>query len=738
MKKITLFFLTATVLFSVACKKQYKLEEPAEEPITDFTKLKVNPVFDWTAAQLFSLGLTIVDNSLNRVSTNALVIHLLDQDFNRIKTGITENGTLELNTKLPASVTKVYVFIPKTGNLVEVPTIISQQSMTITTEVAAPIGRAQGKNAGSPDCNTGCNRTESGTISNLIIKKNETVCLTGTLNGGITFEDKGTLKICGTANISSVNFNGSGEGNIIITESGKTTTANLNINNTKATLTNYGTLDLTNNFSLNGPATNYGKMTVAKDFAINAQGSFINAVGANMQIKGNFQANNTCTNNGTMTVSGELSVNSNTKLTNTHSLTVSSHFNLNSEFVNTGYTSIGGDMRCNGNGKLTLGSLSMISLTSSTSTLTINGNVSVTCSGEGAVIQVKGATTINNIGSVVGKLDIPTVGKLSTNGKKLSGNVYFGNSGIYIPASAFNPEGYGKPAIIDTDADGIEDRLDEYPKDATRAFTSYEPYIGYKVNAFEDLWPSRGDYDFNDVVVKSRTTYIYNAKNELVSSETEMILSAMGGSIKKGLSVQFLNYTTDGITAKYSQFDIKKYVSSIENLKGKAKPVLAEKAVNSINITENLFSVQSAYYSNDGLNASGVPDTMRFKVNYSSGMTVIGKTNIIMDLFLSGINKEGLVYEIHAADRPATSAVDMALYGTFEDDTKPTENRWYKTINNLPWGIEIYTGSNDFIHPSLTNSILQAYPQFVKWASSGGLDAKQWYLYPEEKLIFKK
>ena len=58
----------------------------------------------------------------------------------------------------------------------------------------------------------------------------------------------------------------------------------------------------------------------------------------------------------------------------------------------------------------------------------------------------------------------------------------------------------------DKDGDGVADSQDEYPEDAERAFNNYS--LGentFGTLLFEDLWPSFGDYDLNDLVIDYKT-----------------------------------------------------------------------------------------------------------------------------------------------------------------------------------------------------------------------------------------
>jgi hypothetical protein len=71
----------------------------------------------------------------------------------------------------------------------------------------------------------------------------------------------------------------------------------------------------------------------------------------------------------------------------------------------------------------------------------------------------------------------------------------------------------------DTDGDGVSDVRDEYPTDPKRAFNNYYPSKNNTGTlAFEDLWPAKGDYDFNDLVVDYNFNQVTNGENKLEQS----------------------------------------------------------------------------------------------------------------------------------------------------------------------------------------------------------------------------
>jgi len=91
-----------------------------------------------------------------------------------------------------------------------------------------------------------------------------------------------------------------------------------------------------------------------------------------------------------------------------------------------------------------------------------------------------------------------------------------------------------------TDGDDIHDEDDDYPGDPTRAFDTYhQSSTLFGTIANEDNWPSKGDYDFNDLVMDYNFNQILNADNLLVEIEGIIKLMAIGAGFHNGFSIQF-------------------------------------------------------------------------------------------------------------------------------------------------------------------------------------------------------
>ena len=82
-------------------------------------------------------------------------------------------------------------------------------------------------------------------------------------------------------------------------------------------------------------------------------------------------------------------------------------------------------------------------------------------------------------------------------------------------------------------------------------------------------------------------------------------------------------------------------------------------------------------------------------------------------------------YEVHLIDHPPTELADIKLFGTVDDRSDATKGQYYRTLNNLPWVIEIPVS---FDYPTAKTEIINAYLKFSEWAQSGGTKSKDWYL----------
>lgn len=261
----------------------------------------------------------------------------------------------------------------------------------------------------------------------------------------------------------------------------------------------------------------------------------------------------------------------------------------------------------------------------------------------------------------------------------------------------------------DFDGDGIIDRWDDLPDDPNASFISYFPESGKQIVAFEDLWPSYGDFDFNDLILSNQVVITSNGSGTPLEASFKISIDAIGASIDNGFAMMFYDINKTGFTDNI-----------IAEITGDA--TIDPDNANGLIITNDVFETINDRYQNNGEGPEGIPDTLRFTVTFNENAAPF-----IPELYLFRTNDRG--HEVHRSGFPLTATANANLFNTDNDAGD------YKSATGLPWGIEILT---DVIYrnPIEKVDILVAYPKFGSWATSNGLDNPTWYLEPvEDKVV---
>lgn len=262
----------------------------------------------------------------------------------------------------------------------------------------------------------------------------------------------------------------------------------------------------------------------------------------------------------------------------------------------------------------------------------------------------------------------------------------------------------------DEDGDGVVDTDDDYPQDASRAYRSYYPSSGKQVLAFEDLWPGKGDYDFNDLVVSQQVEIARNADNELVDAHFKVSIDAIGAGLSNGIALLLRQQDGSNLTS-----------SLVNNFSGDLSDDVDN--VNGFIISSDVYADISEYYQNNGTGPSKAPDTLSFTLNFNNARTA----NFVPEIYLFRSDNRGL--EVHRPGFSGSAAFNNALLNTLDD------NGNFKTAEGLPWALEIVT-SVDYDHPKEKIDMVEAFPQFQVWATSGGSQNQTWYDFPAVEKIF--
>lgn len=303
----------------------------------------------------------------------------------------------------------------------------------------------------------------------------------------------------------------------------------------------------------------------------------------------------------------------------------------------------------------------------------------------------------------------------------------FNDAVFYVtanPIEAIDQSGF--PNIdytgTDTDSDGVPDNVDDYPDDGDKAFDNYFFNEGnFGTLAFEDMWPSVGDYDFNDAVIDYNFNQITNADNHLVEIEGIFILRAHGAYFHNGFGFQMPFDKTLVEDVSGDLFVDGGLVSldsrNLEN--GQTKPVVI--------VWEDGYDVLPQTGGGTGVNTTpGIafvtPDTLNVKIKLTSPVSLANTGIPPYNPFIF-VNAQRDV-EVHLVDKEPTDLANTGLLGTGADNSDPAAGRYYKTAKNLPWAINII---EKFDYPIEKAEITTAFLKFGDWAESNGELFNDWW-----------
>ncbi len=273
----------------------------------------------------------------------------------------------------------------------------------------------------------------------------------------------------------------------------------------------------------------------------------------------------------------------------------------------------------------------------------------------------------------------------------------------------------------DSDGDGVDDDLDDYPNDASRAFNVYYPnQTDWGTLAFEDLWPGKGDYDFNDLVLDYHFKSVLNASNQLVEFFTDYSVRAVGASLKNGFG-----FMLGGNPAKVASVSgthlTENYIHN--NTNGTEQGQTNTVIILFDNAFRNIGSSGSTFINTKEDVPYVDPDTNQLHVLYATPVSVSTTGTAPYNPFLIVNGERGK--EVHLAGQKPTDLVNTSYFDTYADATNPATGKYYQTENNLPWALDLPVS---FAYPKEQVDILSAYNHFGQWAESGGNDYPDWYM----------
>jgi LruC domain-containing protein len=248
--------------------------------------------------------------------------------------------------------------------------------------------------------------------------------------------------------------------------------------------------------------------------------------------------------------------------------------------------------------------------------------------------------------------------------------------------------------------------------------------------AFEDLWPSEGDYDFNDLVIDYDFNITKNTLEQIEKIDVSFTLHAMGAGFYNGFGFSFPNVLPSQIS-QVSGYQLK--TNSIISVGSNGLENAQSKAT--IIVFDDCFDIMQHPGIGTGINTEQwtpfvQPITLDIEILFmENGVFPEGGPVTFQQLNIGHFNPFLIVNqirgkEVHLPGYRPTDLANTSLFGEWDDNSNPTINRYYVTENNYPWAINI---PDVFNYPIERMDINNAYNHFKEWAESDGSQYPDWF-----------
>lgn len=237
------------------------------------------------------------------------------------------------------------------------------------------------------------------------------------------------------------------------------------------------------------------------------------------------------------------------------------------------------------------------------------------------------------------------------------------------------------------------------------------------VYAFEDLWPSKGDYDMNDAVVDYK-------------EEREFSVLEYGGEYK--ITKQTFSLTT------YQNY-VEQTSGLALTLNTKTTPtsiVMKKISPDGTNTEEVTFPVDGKEYLLTSDIKSEINTTYVLELNYATGIATKNAASVKPFIYRDEANNKR--WEVHIPMEAPTAKMNLTYFGKNDDASDPSAKRYYVRKGDYPFSFFLSEASVDVFKNTIllrtneSKKIDQFFPQFIGWSQSGGKENKEWYKHPAE------
>jgi len=247
---------------------------------------------------------------------------------------------------------------------------------------------------------------------------------------------------------------------------------------------------------------------------------------------------------------------------------------------------------------------------------------------------------------------------------------------------------------------------------------------------YEDLWPGKGDFDLNDMVLDYDFKIVKNNQEIVQSMTVTIMIKAFGAAFRNGFGFTLPTVNPNDVVSvsgynviNNSVFDIGS--NGLENGQSKATVI----------VFDDVYRVMPKTTGGTGVNTQLAypfiePVSIVLEIVFAKNALTFSELNIgsfnpflIVQTTVNGApGQRGR--EVHLPNYKPSDLFDTNYFGQNNDDSSPTEGRYFVTADNLPSAMNVAEEFNWVIE---AQDISGAYNRFGYWAQSGGTVYTDWY-----------
>jgi len=231
------------------------------------------------------------------------------------------------------------------------------------------------------------------------------------------------------------------------------------------------------------------------------------------------------------------------------------------------------------------------------------------------------------------------------------------------------------------------------------------------VYAFEDKWPSKGDYDLNDAVLNAKHEREFNDKGKIIKETFYLTTYQNYVELKSGL----------GLTLN-KQVDLKSIV--MKKVAPESTDTLSTVFANSGNV----------YYLTDDIK-SEIGTTYILELEYKNPLSSSSVMASIQPFIYRSEGNQN--WEVHIPLEAPTGKMNFNYFGKDDDCSDLVHGLYYVREGNYPFAFYLKNADIDAFKETILKRenesipIDEFFPGFMDWSTSGGTKSTDWYLHPE-------